>query len=205
RVKAAPYYAELFEAAFGDAEVTEDRIADALAQFVRSILSYQTSYDEGVETEFANFTESELLGKQIFFNGATRCNQCHMTHNFYTPQAFINGLETDYADDGVGALSGDAEDMGKFKVPSLRNVALTAPYMHDGRFNSLEEVVEHYNSGVQPHPFLDDRLTSDSQVGGAPYQLQLTETEKAALVDFLHTLTDHVLVNDEKFSDPFAP
>ncbi|MDZ4822963.1 MAG: cytochrome c peroxidase [Flavobacteriales bacterium] len=198
------YYPSLFQNAFGESEITSERISMALSQFVRSIISYETKFDEGLQTGFVNFTEQELLGKSLFFNGDTHCNHCHMTYNFYSTQALNNGLESDYIDEGVGALSGDPEDMGKFKVPSLRNVALTSPYMHDGRFATLEEVVEHYNSGVQPHPYLDDRLTEEGTVGGTPFQLNLSVEEKEALIAFLNTITDFELLSDEKFSDPFS-
>src|SRR6185436_7004497 len=107
-------------------------------------------------------------------------------------------------DNGYGEFTGDPEDNGKFKIPSLRNVELTAPYMHDGRFNTLEEVVEHYNSGVQQHPNLDDRLTVEGMTGGTPLQQGLTAYEKQALVAFLKTLTDTPLVTDVRFSDPFV-
>jgi cytochrome c peroxidase len=205
RVSNAAYYPALFEAAFGDPAVSADRIARALSQFIRSIISFQTRYDQGVANGFSDFTASETLGMQLFYNGITRCNQCHMTHNFYSPDAFNNGLDTAYADGGLGALTGEPADMGKFKVPSLRNVAISAPYMHDGRFATLEEVIAHYNSGVQPHPFLDERLTASMHTGGTPYALGLTAAEQKALVDFLKTLTDEHLVSDVRFSDPFIP
>ena len=204
RVQSLPYYAELFTDAFGTDEVTMDRMGRALAQFIRSIVSVRSKYDEGVSTDFGNFTESELLGKQIFFNGITRCNQCHFSANFYNTAAMNNGLEVEYEDAGFFLVSGDPADHGKFKVPSLRNVALTAPFMHDGRFGTLMEVVEHYNSGVQPHPFLDERVTVENTDGGTPYQLNLSESEKQALVDFLHTLTDEQLIADPRFSNPFT-
>ncbi len=196
------YYAPLFEEAFGSDEISTTNISRALSQFLRSIISYQSKYDAGVENDFADFTEQELLGKSLFFTPETNCNACHMTALFTDVFITHNGLDEEYADQGVGALTNPSNN-GKFKTPSVRNVALTAPYMHDGRFETLAEVVEHYNSGIQPHPNLDDRLTVEGDVGGTPRQLNLTEEEKAALVAFLETLTDEVLMSDEKFSDPF--
>lgn len=204
RLRAKTYYPGLFNSAFGNDSITEGRIAIALAQFVRSMVSYRTRYDEGEANGFADFTQLEADGRALFFNGTTRCNQCHMTANFFNTDARNTGLDLDYADNGRGEITGNAEDNGKFKVSALRNVALTAPYMHDGRFNTLEEVVEHYNSGVQAHPNLDDRLTVESVVGGTPVQMNLSAYEKQALVAFLHTLTDEQLVNDLRFADPFA-
>jgi len=204
RLYAIPHYRPLFTAAFGNDSITEDRIARSLAQFIRSIASYRTRYDAGEANGFADFTPMELDGKNLFYNGATKCNHCHMTANFHNRDSRHNGLDAVYADNGLGEFTGDPADNGKFKVPSLRNAELTAPYMHDGRFNTLEEVVEHYNSGVQPHPNLDDRLTVEGLVGGTPLQMGLTPYEKQALVAFLKTLTDVPLVNDPRFADPFV-
>ncbi|MGB0387385.1 MAG: cytochrome-c peroxidase, partial [Ardenticatenaceae bacterium] len=110
------------------------------------------------------------------------------------------GLDLVYADKGAGAVSGNQNDNGKFKASSLRNIELTAPYMHDGRFATLEEVVEHYNSGVQDHENLPDKLRSN----GAPKRLNLSDQEKAALVAFMKTLTDYEFITDVKYSDPFV-
>lgn len=205
RLGTLSYYPPLFEAAFGDPDITSDRVSRALAQFVRSMASYRTRYDEGEANGFTDFTPLELAGKDLFFSGQARCNHCHMTANFHNLEARNNGLDASFADNGLGDFTGDPEDNGKFKVPSLRNVELTAPYMHDGRFHTLEEVIEHYNSGVQQSPTLDDRLTVELMTGGTPAQLGLTPYQKQALVAFLKTLTDVPLVTDERFSDPFAP
>ena len=113
-----------------------------------------------------------------------------------------NGLDAETATDGgVGDLTGAPQDDGKFKSPSLRNVAVSAPYMHDGRFATLAEVVEFYDHGVQAHPNLDPRLRAP---GGQPRRLGLSAAEKRALVAFLGTLTDDALRADPKFGDPFV-
>ncbi len=197
------YYEPLFDAAFGSTEITSERISLALAQFVRSIQSYRSKYDVGEETGFANYTQQELDGKDLFFSPEAKCGFCHMTANFYTPGSMNNGLDSIYTDGGVGDITGDPEDNGQFSVVSLRNIELTAPYMHDGRFATLMEVIEHYNSGVQPHPYLDDRLGDTGYVGGAPVPLNLTQAEKEALEAFMLTLTDHEMIQDVRFSDPF--
>lgn len=214
RVQAQDYYQVLFRMAFGDSTVTSERISDALAQFVRSIVSYQSKYDEGLQQtgnappggpggnqNLPNFTALENQGLQLFFSGrAGNCAACHGTTAFVAPAARNNGLDLVNTDKGVGGVNGNPNDEGKFKVPSLKNIGLTAPYMHDGRFATLEEVIEHYNSGVQANPNLDNRLMRNGQ----PQRLNLTDQEKEALVAFLNTLTDYSVITDEKFSDPFV-
>jgi cytochrome c peroxidase len=202
------YYPALFELAFGDQQVTNERIANALAQFLMCFQSHASRFDAGLENEFADFTPSEEWGRQIFFNGQTRCNQCHSGKNLFSTQPFVNGLEMDYAasgDGGIGELSGDPFDDGRFKTVSLRNIGLTAPYMHDGRFATLRDVVDFYSDNIEPHPFLDERLGVNGfgSPGQAPYQLNLTEEERVALVDFMETFNDTVMVHAEWLSDPF--
>lgn len=205
KLGAEPFYAEQFTSAFGSPEVTSNRISLALAQFVRSIISTKSKYDAGVAVGFSNFTQQENLGRQIFFGqvGNATCTACHGTDNFVPgPNINNNGLENPYVDKGRGAITGLPQDEGLFKVPSLRNIELTAPYMHDGRFATLEEVVEFYNSGVVNHPNLSPPLRTPPP-GNGPRRLNLTANQKAALVAFLKTLTDTSIVTDEKFSDPF--
>jgi cytochrome c peroxidase len=203
RLAAEPFYTNLFAVAFGSPGVDTNRISRALAQFVRSIISVQSKYDTGVSNGFANFTPQENLGRQIFFGqiGNATCAACHGTDNF-TPGPALNnnGLEFPYVDLGVGGITGSQTDNGKFKVPSLRNIELTAPYMHDGRFATLDQVVEFYNSGVVDNPNLSPPLRNPN---GTVRRLNLTTAQKAALVAFLKTLTDSNLATDPKFSDPF--
>ncbi|HVJ46558.1 MAG TPA: cytochrome c peroxidase [Luteolibacter sp.] len=202
RLSAEPFYETLFTDAFGDSAVTSERIAFALAQFVRSIVSTNTKFDAGLAVNFTNFTAEENTGRQIF-NGAGNCAACHGTDNFVPgPAINNNGLENPYVDKGVGEITGRARDEGLFKVPSLRNIELTAPYMHDGRFATLEEVVEFYNSGIVAHPNLSPPLCVGGPTG-PPRRLNLTAAQKAALVAFLKTITETSLTSDEKFSDPF--
>lgn len=212
-VQAQSYYPDLFEQAFGSQEITSDRIARALAQFVRSIVSYSSRYDEGRSlspspgANFPNFTAEENLGKSIFFqtipNGGGACFGCHTTEAFISanPGPQNNGLDANSTNDlGAGDVFANPIFVGRFKTTSLRNIELTAPYMHDGRFSTLEEVVEHYNSGIQAHPTLSPALTDED---GNPVRLNLTTAEKSALVAFLKTLTDSSLATEEKWSDPF--
>ena len=213
-VQAQSYYPALFEAAFGSSEINSDRISRAIAQFVRSIVSVNSKYDEGrVQVQrqvdnFSNFTQSENNGKRLFFlpteEGGGGCAGCHATEAFINPDngTTNNGLDATSTDDlGVFETFDNPRFMGAFKVPSLKSIALTAPYMHDGRFATLAEVVEHYNSGVQDHPNLAGALRDNAT--GQPKRLNFTEQQKTDLINFLNTLTDESISNDEKFSDPF--
>lgn len=212
-VTAQSYYPGLFSNAFGDSTITTDRVAKSLAQFVRSIVSYSSKYDigraqvSGPGPNFPNFTTEENEGKQLFLqtipNGGGACFGCHTTEAFISanPGPQNNGLDSVTIDPGAGATFPNNPIFdARFKTSSLRNIELTAPYMHDGRFETLEEVVEHYNSGIQPHPTLSAALTD---ANGDPVQLNFTETQKSALVAFLKTLTDASIATDIRYSDPF--
>lgn len=212
-VREQSYYPELFQNAFGTDEINSDRISKALAQFVRSIVSYSSKYDLGRAmvtspgANFPNFTTEENTGKNIFFqtipNGGGACFGCHTTEAFISanPGPQNNGLDSFSSTDlGAGNVFVNPIFVGRFKTSTLRNIELTAPYMHDGRFATLEEVVEHYNSGVQAHPTLSPALTD---ANGNPIQLNLTETQKSALVAFLKTLTDNSISSEVKWSNPF--
>lgn len=211
-VQEQDFYPELFEKAFGSQEINSDRISKALSQFVRSIVSYSSKYDEGRAlsaspgANFPNFTDEENLGKNLFFqtipNGGGACFGCHTTEAFVSanPGPQNNGLDLVTTDLGAGTVFTNPIFESRFKTSSLRNIELTAPYMHDGRFATLEEVVEHYNSGIQAHPTLSAALTDDN---GNPVQMNFTDSEKAALVAFLKTLTDNSVSSEEKWSDPF--
>ena len=213
KVQEQSYYPELFQKAFGSTEITSDKISKALAQFVRSIVSFSSKYDQGRAmvanpgANFPNFTTEENTGKNIFFqtipNGGGACFGCHTTEAFISanPGPQNNGLDlASTIDLGAGGVFTNPIFVGRFKTTSLRNIELTAPYMHDGRFATLEEVVEHYNSGIQAHPTLSPALTD---ANGNPVQLNLTSLEKAALVAFLKTLTDNSVSTETKWSNPF--
>ncbi len=231
KIDALEYYNPLFENAFGSTQVTTDKISKALSQFIRSIYSFNTKYDKGIEitndifVDFPNFTAEENLGKDIFNGKLTpdaigTCITCHMPNNvplhFDQPvpenvnQVIFSGAEPDNVgldidinveDNGVGAVIGVPSLFGHFKTPSLRNIELTGPYMHDGRLETLEDVVEHYSTEVLAHPYLSAHMKNGE---GEPRHLDLTPEESAALVAFLKTLTDNELINDEKFSNPFV-
>lgn len=207
RLEGIEYYPALFTAAFGTDEINSDRVSRALAQFVRSMVSVNSKYDQGraqvnnPTDNFPNFTAQENRGKTLFFDPAIACAACHGTDAFIAPGARNNGLDADNSSDlGRGGVTGVTAQEGVFKVGSLKNIEFTAPYMHDGRFSTLEEVIEHYNSGVQDNPNLSPPLRLP---GGGIRRLNLNANDKAALVAFLKTLSDDVLINDEKFGDPF--
>jgi cytochrome c peroxidase len=194
-------YPELFEKAFGDNKVTQERTARALAQFLRSMVSCRSKYDEGMakvtsgRDDFPNFTVQENRGKALFIRNCASCHLPGQDVHFSLIAPSNNGLDADHknTDGGVGDITLNPRQLGVFKSPSLRNVERTAPYMHDGRFDTLDKVIDHYSKEIQPHPNLDPRL----------HRLNFTDTEKAALIAFLKTLTDQKFLTDPKFADPF--
>lgn len=208
KVASKPYYNQLFIDAFGDGEVSMDRISTALSGFVTSISSFNTSFNNSFPFgpfNTAEPTTAEERGLNLFM-GKYDCSSCH---DLFSPSGysepldneFINiGLDAEYEDKGRGELTGKAIDNGKFRIPNLTNIALTAPYMHDGRFATLEEVLDHYSHNVTSHPNLDDRLKNGA---GQPKVLNITAEEKADMIAFLNTLTDMSMTTDPKFSDPF--
>lgn len=213
-VRNQSFYENLFTNAFGSNEITSEKISMALSQFIRSIVSVSSKYDTGRQSvnipteDFPNFSDSENRGKSLFFRpknlGGLGCVGCHSTEAFINPDrgATNNGLDASSTDDlGVFEAIENPQFLGAFKVPSLKNIELTAPYMHDGRFATLEEVIEHYNSGVQNHPNLNNALKDND---GNPQRLNMSEQDKIDVVNFLKTLTDMNLTNDEKFSNPFV-
>ena len=150
---------------------------------------------------FTNLTAEENQGRAIFQGPVGGCSQCHGSDNFVPGNnIFNNGLENPYTDIGIAGVTLRGADIGFFKVPSLRNIELTAPYMHDGRFAALEQVVDFYNAGVVNHPNLSPQLRTPN---GQPRRLNLTNAQKASLVAFLKTLTDTSVTTNAKYSDPF--
>lgn len=220
-VEDQPYYPILFRSTFGNDEVTTDRISKALAQFVRSIVSTNSKYDRGSRNastpleNFSNFTRMENRGKELFMSTdatgtAITCINCHMSESFVSPTLFSAdlttgtqniGLDRRSMDDfGVMETTDNPADAGKFKAASLRNIAVSAPYMHDGRFRNLRDVMDFYDRDIEPHANLNPLLKDER---GNAINFNFSREEKDALVDFLNTLTDNDLLTDVKFSDPF--
>ena len=206
------FYQTLFEKAFPNTQwlTNEEKMLQALQTFVSSLGCFNTKYDnaliaangnEGIS--FSSFTEEENRGKQIYNDNCINCHSLRSTAFFGgTPSvvAANNGLDMDYEDEGMFTVSNISTEKGVFKVPLLRNIELTAPYMHDGRFATLEDVVEHYSAGLQNHPNLHAELRDGS---GQPKKLNLSETDKQALVKFLKTLTDNTSLLHVRYSNPF--
>lgn len=200
-------YGPLFEDAFGDSAATSDRVSRALAQFVRALVSVDSPYDQGLavpgsaRVDLPTLYDDENDGRALFF-GRAGCAACHVSQGgpgaqeavFYVDRPVNNGLDAQSDDDGgVGDVSGRARDDGLFKSPSLRNIAVTGPYMHDGRFDTLAEVVDHYRRGVQSHSNLDPRMARVAQ--------DLTDVEAAQLVAFMESLTDTAFLTDARYED----
>ena len=188
-------YAAAFAAAFDTPEITVEKIGLALEQYLLSLTSFDSKFDRAMRGE-EEFTTEEMRGFRLFSTeydprrgqfGAD-CFHCHGGPLFRSQDFANNGLDSQFTDPGLGAVTGRAGDRGKFAVPSLRNVELTGPYMHDGRFKTLEEVVEHYCTGMKRSATLDPNLAKHPD-GGVP----LSEGDKKALVAFLKTLTDESL------------
>ncbi len=206
-VVAQPYYAPLFREAYSNTEVNKERITECISNFINAMGSYQSKFDQEASRQqygtdfkyFAGFNAEQNRGLKIY---QEKCASCH-SPIMGRPMLFLanNGLDavTSATDGGVGMLSGVNSERGCFKVPTLRNIALTGPYMHDGRFATLEEVVEHYNSGIQSHVNLHPNLMSNGQ----PKRMNFTNSDKQDLITFLNTLTDEIFKTDEKFADPF--
>jgi len=198
RLQSSTTYPDLFFKAFGTKTVDSILAMKAIAQFERTLVSFNSTFDQYYYVGDTNaFLQSEKNGLAIF-TGKGMCNNCHLMNTLLTDREFKNnGLDTDPADPGVMKFTGNASDRGKFKVPSLRNVGVSAPYMHDSRFATLEEVVNFYSSGVkQSSPNLDEHMIPF----GAG--LNLTTQEKADLVAFLKTFTDPIFLKNKNFSDP---
>lgn len=203
KLSATSYYPDLFAWAFGSSAITEPRIQRALAQFVRAMVSSSSRWDTGyaqvfspgamnraLDVDLPNFTPLENRGRHLFMtavgDGGAGCSACHLPPTFaLVANSHSNGL--------------DAGETQLFKAPSLRSAGLTGPYMHDGRFATLAEVVDFYDRGVQAGPALDPRLRQSQR----PQRLNLGTEDRAALVAFLLTLNDTVLIADARFSNPF--
>lgn len=201
-------YQDQFSRAFGSPEITAEKMSLAMEQFMLSIVSTNAKYDK-VLAGTTQLTPSEQRGRELFFaeynpffpdESGADCAHCHSGRSFENDRYMNNGLDTDanITDIGREAVTQNPNDKAKFKVPTLRNIELTPPYMHDGRFQTLEEVVEHYNSGIQSSTTADITVLNTQSTG-----LMLTAQDKIDLVNFLKTLTDVAFLNNAEYASPF--
>jgi cytochrome c peroxidase len=203
KLAALPYYHNLFGKAFGDSSITVDRISEAVSLFLQAIGTGSQSRFEMFSSGAQSALNSQEAYGMTLFDNTYNCRSCHGggPSGYSGNDEFRDiGLDSRPQDGGQGAITGNASDIGKFKVPNLRNVALTAPYMHDGRFTTLEQVVAHYSDSIKSSANLAPELRD--QYGNAK-SFNISDSDKAAIVAFLKTLTDYKTTTDDKFSSPF--
>lgn len=203
-------YPTLFKLVFGSEQITGENVLKAIAQFERTLITSNSRYDQHLRGEYTP-TAQELNGLNLFMTHpvpednlrGANCGDCHGGPKTMMEFYHNNGLEANPKDIGREAITKRYVDRGRFRVPSLRNIALTAPYMHDGRFKTLEEVLDQYNEHVQMSSSLSPLvIEATNQPGGKT--LLLTPQEKKDVIAFLHMLTDSTFIQDPRFSDPFA-
>ncbi|TDO20183.1 cytochrome c peroxidase [Pedobacter duraquae] len=183
-------YPRIFEQVYGTKKINQKYVLNALAQFTSMLISADSKYDR-VKKKELEFSNTERVGYLIFRD---KCASCH-TEPLFTDKGYHNnGLDIAYSDVGRDSLTHNLADIGKFRTPSLRNIEITAPYMHDGRFRTLQQVITHYSSGIKAHKNLDPLL--DSGRNG----LKLKTADQEALISFLKTLTDLNFINDRRFN-----
>jgi cytochrome c peroxidase len=194
KLNADKAYPALFQKAFGSSVITTDLLMKALSQFMVMLVSADSKYDKVMRKEGIVFTAAEQSGYTVF---KEKCATCHQ-EPLFTDQSFRNnGLSVSPAnDEGRFDITLNPADRYKFKVPSLRNIMLTAPYMHDGRILNIDGVLDHYARGVQATPNLDPLLQQPGQTG-----IQLSAQERTNLKVFLSTLTDSSFIKDPRFSE----
>ena len=209
-------YPPLFQAAFGTKTITGDLVLKALTQFERTLISGNTRYDRYTRT-YQGLSADELAGLRLYSTHVSprivrgaECFHCHtlpLASSNFAAEFFNNGLDLTFADLGRGGVTKQSFDDGKFVAPTLRNITLTAPDMHDGRFTTLEQVLDHYSDHVQmASPNIDLMLVQGiNDPIFNPGRMGLTATEKRQVIAFLKTLTDSTFIADKRFSDPFKP
>jgi len=199
-LQAHPIYPNLFLAAFGTNIIDSNLVTKAIAQFERTLISGNSRFDQYLLGQIS-LTPAEISGFNVFMTeSGGDCFHCHgnAANPLWTDNEFRNnGLDAVFTDLGLGKITGNPSDNGKFKTPSLRNLVFTAPYMHDGRFATLDEVLEHYSTGVKMSSTIDPNMQFAGQGG-----VQMTPQEKADLKAFLFALTDSSFINNPAFKAP---
>lgn len=200
KLKAHDEYPLLFERAFGVEDFDSTHVVKAIAQFEKTLISADSKYDKYLRGE-ATLTDQERFGMDLFMSEEADCFHCHNGVTFTDNSFRNNGLQETVNDSGLGAVDGNPRDVAKFKVVTLRNIGFTAPYMHDGRFQTLEQVINFYSDSVnQQSPNIDPVMLKSNRVNGS---LNLTDEEKEALIAFLNTLNDTSFIENERLSSPF--
>lgn len=202
-------YPGLFRSAFGSDTITGDQIVKALSQFERTLISASSPYDRYLSGQYQP-DAAAMNGMQLFMRApdpgksirGANCGHCHGGPKLYLELFHNNGLDSVPHDAGREKLTGLAADRGRFRVPTLRNIALTAPYMHDGRFRTLDEVLDHYSEHIAGSASLSPVLRNTSNVTGGT-SLQLSKSEKKDIIAFLQLLTDSAFISNPQFSNPF--
>ena len=195
KINTSPRYRELFKNAFGVTEISSKEFLQALSQFMAVMISANSRYDKYIRNEGVQLNNDEVEGLQLF---RQKCSTCHATDLFTDDSFRNNGIANNFRfDKGREEITLNAADKGKFKVPTLRNIEFTAPYMHDGSIETLEAVLDHYSSGIKESATLD---TVFKQRQGKP-GLDISAQEKQKLIAFLKTLSDREFVNDKRFSE----
>lgn len=201
RIKRSKIYKKKFKEVFGSIEIDSTHIVYAIAQFERTLLSYNSKYDKVIQgKEKFNLDEQEGFELVNEMNKGD-CLHCHTTDGdaLGTTGFFANnGLDSVFSDKGLGYVSKNKNEMGQFKIPSFRNLLYTAPYMHDGRFKTLEEVLDFYSEGLKKSNTIDSKMTFLHQ-GGA----KLTKEEKRKIIAFIRSMSDPAFITDKRFSNPF--
>lgn len=191
KLKDDPYYKEAFTKAFGDAQITSDRILGSIAQFMYTLISANSKYDRVTRDHTATFSRLEQQGYELF---QAKCASCHKG-SLFTDESFRNIGFPEHPDtveeSGRGRVTGSEDDLYRFRVPSLRNIAYTAPYGSFGQFASLKEVLDYFDQGVLDYPNLDPILKNNNR------RIPLTEAEKEALIAFMQTLSDPQFIGRE--------
>ena len=209
-------YPKRFFNAFGSEKVTIENIAKAVAQFERTLISGNSQWDVFLNAAkktnldeayfIAGFTPDQIQGYRLFSTEKAECFHCHETHLGTTNAFDDNGLVEFTDGTGLGAITGKAEDDGKFKIPTLRNIQLTAPYMHDGRFKTLDEVLNFYMLEMKPSKNLNSFLKDDQQLNGGVLISSSQEefnAQKKQILEFLKVFSDTTFVNNPAFKNPF--
>jgi cytochrome c peroxidase len=191
RLKELPHYVDEFQVAYGEG-IDSENLAKALSSFVRVLVSGGSAYDRHLAGDDRDFGAAAARGERLFFSERAECFHCHSSAALTNDGLFNNGSYVEGGDEGRKAVTGRAGDLGKFKVPGLRNVAVTAPYLHDGSLPTLREVVERYAAGGLGHPSTDPQIRP----------LELTAEEVEDLLAFLESLTDRDFLTDPRFGPP---